>query len=178
MTARTLAVNASRDRQIRWLPWILAIVAFWLSASLVLDLLVMPVMYTAGMMTEPSFATVGYSLFEAFNHVELVCAALILTGLLTLRCPLPAFSTVISGSRCRWAVGTGATLLAVVLIYTYGLTPEMGALGISLDAFAPQAPAPAAMAWMHGTYWGLELVKLLGLGLLARLCYQDLQSAS
>jgi hypothetical protein len=178
MTARTWKANAIQVDRDRWLPWILTVIAFWLSASLVLDLLVMPVMYTSGMMAEPSFATAGYSLFEAFNHVELVCAALILTGLLTLRMPVSAFKAVVSGSRCRWALGTGAALLCLALVYTYGLTPGMGALGISLDAFATRPEAPTAMTWMHGAYWGLEMLKLAGLGLLARLCYQDIRPST
>jgi hypothetical protein len=124
------------------LPWILTVIAFWLSASLVLDLLVMPVMYTSGMMAEPSFATAGYSLFEAFNHVELVCAALILTGLLTLRMPVSAFKAVVSGSRCRWALGTGAALLCLALVYTYGLTPWDGSLGHFPRCFCHPARSP------------------------------------
>ncbi|WP_008316062.1 hypothetical protein [Leptolyngbya sp. PCC 6406] len=163
----------------RWLPWVLAVALFWLSGSLLLDLLVMPVMYTSGMMAGSNFATAGYSLFEAFNHVELLCAALILTGLLTLRrSTAQAFGAVVSGSRCRWAVGIATLLLTLALVYTYGLTPEMGALGLSLDAFATQVEPPAAMAWMHGAYWGLELVKLAGLGFLLSLCAQDLSTST
>ena len=55
---------------------------FWLSSCLVLDLVIMPTMYGAGMMAEPGFVSAGYSIFSTFNRIELLCAALVLTGLL------------------------------------------------------------------------------------------------
>ncbi|MGD1908787.1 MAG: hypothetical protein ACFB0C_22765 [Leptolyngbyaceae cyanobacterium] len=162
----------------RWLPWVMAVGVFWLSSSLLLDLVIMPVMYTSGMMAEPSFAPAGYSLFWTFNRLELVCAAIILTGVLALRKTPGEFDVLTSGSRSRWALGIGMALLGVTLICTYGLTPEMGALGVSLDTFAETYAAPAAMDWLHGAYWCLEALKLLGLGLLTGLCYRDVNKGN
>lgn len=159
----------------QWLPWVAAIAGFWLSGTLLLDFLVMPVMYTSGMMTTPDFPAAGYSLFETFNHLEMLCAALILTGLLVLRRPARPFGVVISGSQCRWAVALGTVLMIISLIYTYGLTPEMGALGLSLDAFAPTAELPTTMIWMQGLYWLLEGIKLASLGGILALCQVDLR---
>jgi hypothetical protein len=173
MISHTLQPSRDRASWGRWLPWVLAIVAFWLSSSLLLDLLVMPVMYTTGMMQEPGFAAASYSLFEVFNHMELLCAGLVLTGLLALRCPPDSFGIVVSGSRCRWAVSIGVALFGVVLLYIYGLTPAMGAQGIQLDVLGPAATPH--MDGLHGLYWGLECVKLAGLSLLVRFCYRDLR---
>ncbi|MDA0266370.1 MAG: hypothetical protein O3A14_05280 [Cyanobacteria bacterium] len=168
MTSRTMFSPA------RWLPWVMAAGAFWLSSSLLLDLVIMPVMYTSGMMAEPGFAPAGYTLFWTFNRLELVCAALILTGVLALRRQPGEFDVLNGGSRSRWALGIGLLLITLTLICTYGLTPEMGALGVSLDSFAEANATPAAMDWLHGAYWAVEILKLSGLGLLTGLCYQDM----
>ncbi|NJN22532.1 MAG: hypothetical protein HC812_16850 [Leptolyngbya sp. RL_3_1] len=160
--------------QARWLPWLMAAIAFWLSSSLLLDLIIMPVMYTSGMMAEPGFAPAGYALFWTFNRLELVCAALILTGVLALRHQPGEFEVLSGGSRSRWALGIGLLLITLSLVCTYGLTPEMGALGVALDSFAEAPTPPAAMDWLHGAYWTVEVLKLSGLGLLTGLCYPDL----
>lgn len=154
----------------RWLPWVLAIIGFWLSGVALLDFLVMPTLYVSGMMTEPGFASAGYTLFWSFNRLELLCVALILTGIL-------AYGRCADNQRCRWALGIGVGLLALALVDTYGLTPAMSALGLPLEAPGAIA-APAAMDWMHGAYWGLEVLKLAALGGLARLCYRELRQGT
>lgn len=126
----------------------MAVLAFWLSSSILLDFVVMPNMYAAGMMAQPGFATAGYQLFEVFNHLEVVCAALILTGILIVR-----------SAGTRWPIYLAVGLLAITLIYTYGLTPEMSALGLQLDQFQVRE-APALMNQMHSGYWLLEALKL------------------
>ncbi len=68
-------------------------------------------------------------------------------------------------------------LLEIALIYTYLLTPQMSALGMNLTGdFLTgdlSAPLPQAMGYLHGLYWGLEVVKLLAAGWLVKLCYRD-----
>ncbi|GAB4377418.1 MAG: hypothetical protein Kow00121_26750 [Elainellaceae cyanobacterium] len=145
----------------RWRTIVVGALAFWLSSSLLLDFVIMPTMYAAGMTTEPGFAAAGYSLFWIFNRVELLCAAFALTGVLVLK-------TLDASSLHRWAVPISATLLAIALIYTYGLTPEMSSLGLQLNWFEPRSEAPALMNQMHGSYWALELLKLTAAGLLLR----------
>lgn len=162
------------DRRPRWLPLLLITAGFWFSSSLVLDLLVMPVMEVSGMTTQASFASAGYTLFWAFNRVELLCGALLVTGALALRRPLGEFDVAASGSRSRWTLMIGLGLLALALIETYLLAPEMSALALSLNGFEGRGAMPPAMDWMHGLYWALDGLKLLGLGCLVRLCSQDL----
>ncbi|CAN5781517.1 hypothetical protein BH23CYA1_BH23CYA1_14370 [soil metagenome] len=162
-------------RQFNWDALVLLIVTFWLSSSALLDFLLMPMMYESGMMKGPEFATAGYSIFGLFNRVELLCAAAILTGLLALRQRRGQFDVVASGSQSRWALMIGGALLAIALIYTYVLTPHMGALGLDLSgSFGGQAqPMPRAMSYLHAFYWGLEAVKLIAAGWLVKLCYRD-----
>ncbi|MEO0455491.1 MAG: hypothetical protein AAF152_02765 [Cyanobacteria bacterium P01_A01_bin.114] len=131
----------------------------------------MPMMYETGMMEQSGFASAGYSLFWVFNRVEVLCGALILTGLLALRQRRSEFDVLVSGSRSRWSLFTGVGLLAIALVYTYLLTPEMSALGVNLGG--GEAAVPAAMNWMHAAYWALEVLKLAAAGFLLRLCYQD-----
>lgn len=174
----TLIMNISKlsspltRRQFNWDTLVLSVVAFWLSASVLMDFFMMPMMYESGMMNEPNFATAGYSLFWMFNRVELLCAGAIMSGLLALRQRRSRFDVKVSGSQSRWALMLSGLLMAIALFYTYVLTPHMSALGMNLSMdFA--TPAPEAMSYLHGLYWGLEVVKLAAAVWLVKLCYRD-----
>ncbi|MDB9525965.1 DUF4149 domain-containing protein [Oscillatoria sp. CS-180] len=157
-----------------WIPWVIAIAGFWLSSNIVLDFLVMPIMYVSGMTTQTDFATAGYSLFWSFNRVELLCAAIVLTGVLALRRNPGEFEVAYSGSRCRWALGIGLCLLSLALVDTYVLTPEMSATALSLNSASQTAIAPA-MNWLHSAYWLLEVLKVTSLASLVWLCLIDMR---
>jgi hypothetical protein len=178
----TFSTSRLSLRQFNWDALVLSVVAFWLSCSALLDFLLMPMMYESGMMSEPNFATAGYSIFWLFNRVELLCAATILSGLLVLRHRRSRadgqFEVVASGSRSRWALMISGLLLAIALIYTYVLTPQMSALGLHLNGFleADAQPVPQAMNALHALYWGLEAVKLVAAGWLVKLCYRDISA--
>ncbi len=148
------AISQVELKPAKWQTIVICTLAFWLSASFILDFVIMPSLYAAGMMTQPSFATAGYSLFWVFNRIELVCAALAVTGSLVLANthPTPAGGT-------KNAIILSLILLAVTLIDTYGLSPNMSALGMQLNLFEP-VDMPAAMIKMQASYWVLELIKL------------------
>lgn len=139
-----------------------------------LDCLVMPMLYMNGMMTEPGFASTGYSLFEMFNHLEMLLAGLILTGVLAMRQAHADCAVEVSGSRSRWTLLLASGLVAIALTYTYILTPTMGALGIALDMPGTIHIVPSSMTLMHAAYWALEASKVVILGFLLRLCYTDI----
>lgn len=159
------AITTNDFSRPKWRTIVLAVLAFWLSGSLLLDAVVMPSMYGAGMMRQPGFSSAGYSIFWVFNHLEVLCAAFVLTGVLVLRNTIRATIT-------RWAIPMAFGLLGIALIYTYGLTPEMSALGMQLDWFAPSAEMPAAMNQMHGGYWSLEVLKFVIGGALLTASYK------
>lgn len=163
-----MASNKFSLSSVNWLPIVLGILGFWLSASLTLDAVVMPSLAGSGMMDRTEVATVGYRLFGTFNHLELVCAAAVLSGVLAAR-----FRSDRASIRIHWhllALAGGLILLATTS--TYVLTPAMGGLGASLEWFEASS-AIAPMAIMHAAYWSLEACKfVLGLVLLAR-CYQQ-----
>ncbi|MBD2260065.1 DUF4149 domain-containing protein [Pseudanabaena sp. FACHB-2040] len=165
-----------RLKPANWHNLVLFAIAFWFSSSVLIDFLIMPGLFVSGMMSQDNFGTAGYSLFWLFNRVEILCGAVVLTGLLVLRHQRDESSVLVSGTRSRWSLELAGVLLGIALIYTYLLTPTMSALGMPLDLFQPQE-IPAGMNQMHALYWALEGVKLVASALLLRLCYSDLQPA-
>jgi hypothetical protein len=148
-----------------WQRLMLLTLVFWMSSSLMLDLVIMPILYATGMMAEPGFAVAGYSLFWVFNRVELLCAALVLTCTLIIRQskiePINSQSIVF------------ATLLfGAVLICTYGLAPQMSGLGLQLNLFNSIQEAPALMNVLHTGYWLMEVMKLALGGVLVGSCWK------
>lgn len=150
-----------------WQTALIFILAFWLSASLILDLVIMPGMYASGMMTQAGFASTGYVIFWLFNRIELLCAAVVLTGALVLD-----RTHNLPGNQNRKAIFLSSILLVVALVCTYILTPHMSALGLNLNLFAPVAEVPSTMNALHESYWILEVVKLLVGGTMLNLCYR------
>ncbi|MBO9999206.1 MAG: DUF4149 domain-containing protein [Cyanobacteria bacterium SID2] len=148
-----------------WPAVVSFILSLWFGGSLILDFVVMPSLYSAGMMTEPGFASAGYLTFERFNHIELIFAGVALTGVLVLN-----YTRHFFGTQTRKAIILSILLLGVALTYTYFFTPQMSALGIQLDALEPAVEIPKAMASMHQGYWILEILKLVSVWLLMRLC--------
>jgi hypothetical protein len=149
----------------RWQTVVCTTYAFWMSACLLLDLVIMPTMYVSGMMVEPGFTTAGSILFSVFNRVELVCAGLGATGLLILS------NSQDSGNICRNAMILSFFLLAIALIDTYALTPQMTALAANLNLFDSARTIPTAMNQMQAGYWGLEMLKLALGGTILTWCY-------
>ena len=82
MTNFALSFPKLSPRQFAWDSAVLFLAVFWLGGSLIIDFVVMPMLYMSGMMTAPGFASAGYSLFELFNHVEMLLSGLMLTGVL------------------------------------------------------------------------------------------------
>lgn len=145
----------------KWQTILVLVLAFWLSGSLLLDGLVMPSLYAAGMMVEPGFATAGYSLFWIFNRLELLGAATVLTGVLVLRYTQPPLNR-----PGQLSLVLAGLLLAIALVDTYALTPSMSALGLHLNWLTADADVPAGMNQLHLSYWVLDLVKFSACGLL------------
>lgn len=161
--------NSNRNsKTASWSTVIMVALGFWLSGSLVFDFLVVPGMLTSGMMNESGFASAGYVIFGTFNHVELLCAATVLAGCLVYRFGFGFTSQINTRS-----VVTAAILLAIALVYTYVLTPQLSGLGMPLDMFAVSESTSASMSVMHVVYWSLEVVKLVAASFLLRTFYRN-----
>ena len=169
--------HSAAARPTRWVGAVLFALMFWFSSSLLMDFVIMPGLYVGGMMTQPDFGPAGYAMFWVFNRIELLCVGVILTGLLVARQSRREQDVIASGLRSRWSTEIAVGLLAITLVLTYAIAPAMGALGASLDPFATANAVPAAMDGMHGLYFGLEALKLVGCGALLALFYGDLSRA-
>lgn len=164
-------MNAALSFQLKrtiWQTLVILTLGFWLSSTLVLDGVIMPSLYVSGMMAQPGFTAAGYLLFWNFNRIELLSAALVVTGVLVLG------KTRFAGANwSRNAVVLSLVLLAISLIETYFLTPQMCATGIQLNLFEVAAEIPAAMNQLHAGYWVLEVVKLVVGGTLLSWCFRQ-----
>ena len=163
----TISQNLESNQR-RWQTIVSLTLGFWLSACIILDLVIMPSMYVSGMMNTPDFTVAGSVMFSVFNRVELLCSTLGLTGLLVLSTTPNHFV-----KNNKTAIIFSIVLLVIVLIDTYGLTPQMTALGINLDLFESVKEVPVAMNQMHGGYWLLEIIKLVVGATLFGWCYRQ-----
>jgi hypothetical protein len=146
------------SQSVAWHKILTLTLAFWLGASLLLDLVIMPSLYASGMMSEPDFVPAGYGIFWIFNRIELLCAALVVTGVLVQQ------KMSLSSKRNR--VLLSFLMLSAVMICTYFITPEMGALGVQLDLFESSIAIPEGMSQLHTSYWILEIIKFVAGGVL------------
>jgi len=158
------AISSVELKRPIWQSIALLTLGFWLSASLLLDWVIMPSLYVSGMMTQASFASAGYVIFWNFNRLELLSAGLVLTSVLAM-----------CNSQSKWrrsAIILSMLLLAIALVDTYLLTPQMSAIGLELNLFKTTVETPATMDVLHGGYWILEAVKLLAGGTLLGWCWR------
>ncbi|WP_299490325.1 hypothetical protein [Acaryochloris sp. IP29b_bin.137] len=131
----------------------------WISASALMDFVIMPGLYVSGMMSNSGFAAAGDMIFSMFNRVELAAGALVLTGTLLWWALTPGFP----GRQS--AIALASVLFVIPFIYTYGLTPQMSGLGIQLSLFET-AVVPESMDHLHYVYWSFEVLKLAAGGVL------------
>ena len=157
-------------RQISWSTMVMFTLGFWLSASLILDAVIIPSLLAAGMMTEAGFASASYMMFGMFNHIEILCAALVLTGFLVLS----YHHEIIPSNRENWSIVCSVLLLAIALLYTYVFTPNLSGLGLQLSLFdSSSGNMSTAMIHLHEGYWFLEGMKFILGAVLLRWCYRN-----
>lgn len=162
------AISSRSYKSINWSAIVMFALGFWLSASLVLDALIIPGLLRSGMMNESGFASAGYLIFGTFNHVELLCAGLVLAGCLVFR-----FAKNTSIKITNELVFMAGMMLAIALTYTYVLTPQMSGMGLSLNQFETASNSIDAMTIAHLSYWWLEIVKFVMGTVLLRACYRN-----
>lgn len=151
-----------------WQSIVMLTLGFWLSGSLVLDWVIMPSLYVSGMMTQSGFATAGYLIFWNFNRIELLAAALVLTGVLVL-----GRTEFAANNWRRGAIVLSLLILAISILDTYFLTPQMCAAGLQLNLFESAKEISARMSQLHVGYWVMEAVKLVAGGTLLGWCFRQ-----
>jgi uncharacterized membrane protein len=149
----------------RWQNVAMGSLGLWLGGSLVLDLVVMPTLWTTGMMESSGFASASYSIFWIFNRVELLWAA----GALSSVWALLEVSRATVETKREMLV-SAMMLFLIALSYTFVVTPYMSGLGLNLDVLATTKAVPAEMNQLHAIYWVLEVSKLGIAGLLLSKC--------
>ncbi len=159
------AISKVASKHPSWQTAILFALGFWLSASLVLDWVIMPSLYLSGMMSQAGFTTAGYVIFWSFNRLELLSAAVVLTGALVWR-------KTHDYGNLKMTIAA-VILLAIALLNTYFLTPQMCAVGVNLNFFATASTIPAQMNLLHGSYFLLEVVKLVTGGTIFYWCWRQ-----
>ncbi|MFP4414346.1 DUF4149 domain-containing protein [Coleofasciculus sp.] len=162
------AILGTSTKRPTWQTIALFVLGLWLSSSFILDFVIMPTLGTAGMLSDASFASAGYSIFWMFNRIELLCAALVLTSLLAIR----GTSNLYHHVR-RWSILLSGLLLAIAIINTYIMTPQMSALAMQLNLFEPATGMASGMVEMHEGYWLLEAIKLIVGATVLAWCYHD-----
>ncbi len=161
----TISVSHLAFKRPTWQIAIILTLGFWLSASLVLDWVIMPSLYLSGMMNQAGFTTAGYVIFWNFNRLELLSAATILTSILAL-----------SKTQFQWhlrAIVLSVLLLSISLVDTYFFTPQMCTIGLNLNLFAAVTAIPATMNLLHSGYLLLEIVKFIAGGMLLSYCWKQ-----
>ncbi|MDV2998749.1 MAG: hypothetical protein N5P05_000355 [Chroococcopsis gigantea SAG 12.99] len=146
---------------------VMGILAFWLSATVVIDLVVIPSLSATGMMVSDGFASAGFLLFGIFNRIELLCAASVVCCFLILG----RHHTLIHLPEHRSLIFAGL-LLVITVIYTYFLSPNMSSLGM-IDPLNSATEMSKGMIGFHQVYWVLEVVKVILIGKLLKWCYRD-----
>ena len=168
----TVASTTQLKRPI-WQTVVILTLGLWLGGSLLLDWVIMPSLYVSGMMTQPGFTSAGYLMFWNFNRIELLSAALVLTGILALG------KSQLYHANLAWkAAILSSLLLAIALINTYFLTPNMCAVGMPLNLFESVQEIPSVMNQLHAGYWLLEVVKLGVGGTLLVWCFRPKAEAN
>lgn len=150
-----------------WQTLVVLSLGFWLSGCLMLDMVIMPSLFVSGMMSSSGFAIAGNLMFGVFNRVELICGALALTGVLALSNGTHEFDR-----RGNLAFLLCLGLFAIAFIDTYGLVPQMSAMGMPLNLFDAVGDVPSAMTGLHERYFILDAVKIALGGTLLTWCYR------
>ena len=114
------------------------------------------------------FLVLDFSFFGVFNHLEIVCGALVLTGVLTLK-----NKGFLSSDKEFYHLLWSGLLLFIALAYTYIFIPHLTASGLLFNQYSSQTTMPSAMIIWHGIYWLLEITKLLLAGTLLRWHYRS-----
>ena len=161
---------SSTRKEINWSAIILFSLGFWLSGSFVLDFILIPCLSASGMMIGNDFPSAGFLIFGVFNHIEIVCASLILTGTLVFY-QRGYFSASKQWTNIMFAIA----LLVIAFAYTYLFVPQLSAWGLLFNPYGAQGQTvmPSGMMYWQVGYWVLEIIKLTIAGILLNWHYRS-----
>lgn len=162
-----MTASVLQSKRSLWSTIVMLTLGFWLSGSLIIDWVIIPGLYVSGMMNQSGFATAGYLIFWNFNRIELLSAAVAMTGVLVLDT-----QNAVNNWR-RGAIFLSLLLLVVSLVDTYLLTPQICAAGLQLNLFESATEMSTTMSQLHAGYWVLEAIKLVAGSTLLGWCFRQ-----
>ena len=166
-------IFSTTRKEINWSAIILFSLGFWLSGSFVLDFILIPCLSISGMMAGSDFPSAAFLIFGIFNHIEIVCASLVLTGTLIFYTK-GYFTAERQWSNILFAIA----LLFIAFAYTYLFIPNLTAWGLLFNPAGGQTAMPSAMMYWQGGYWLLEVIKFTIAGVLLNWHYRSSCSIS
>ncbi len=126
-------------------------VALWVGGMAALDFIDAPLRFATAVLSRNQAVALGQAVFTRFNRVEVVC------GLVALAAAAVARSA-------RWTLTVTALMLALVLMQTFYLTPEITRLAAGLDFVnrTPGDPRYAVIRSLHSVYAAVEITIFAG----------------
>jgi hypothetical protein len=122
-------------------------VALWIGGMAALDFIDAPLRFATPALSRNQAVALGQAVFARFNQVEVACG-------------IVALAAAVAARSARWTVVVTALMLALVLVQTFYLTPEITRLAAGLDFVnrAPGDPRYAAIRLLHSLYAAVEIV--------------------
>ncbi|ADE13501.1 conserved hypothetical protein [Nitrosococcus halophilus Nc 4] len=129
--------------------WIFIVTILWIGFVLAISFMEAPIKFQAPSLTLPVALEIGYLVFHALNFVEITCAALIIAA-------------TYFGQPSRKTTLFAAGVVALLIIQTLLLFTKLDARTLAIINGQEVSSAP-----YHIVYMGIEVIKLLGLVVLA-----------
>lgn len=126
-------------------------VALWVGGMAALDFIEAPLRFSTPALDRNQAVALGQAAFARFNRVEAALGVI-------------ALAAAIAARSARWTVAVAAIMLALVLVQTFYLTPEITRLAAGLDFVNRAAGDPryAAIRSLHNVYAAAEIAILAG----------------
>jgi hypothetical protein len=154
--------------------WAMCAMGAWLAGTLIVSIVATENFFTVDRLLSESKNQAFHSVTERVGQAQTRELLRYLSSELNrLYFRLWNFLQLVLGLVVLWLVGRDraaarvrlgtAAMLAIVVVMTVWLAPEITSVGRSLD-FVPRAPPPPQLAWfgiLHAAYTGLEMTKLV-----------------
>lgn len=126
-------------------------VALWVGGMAALDFIDAPLRFATPAISRNQAVALGQAVFARFNRVEVALG-------------IVALAAAAAARSARWTVAVTALMLALVLVQTFYLTPEITRLAAGLDFVTrtPGDPRYAAIRSLHNVYAAVEIAVFAG----------------
>lgn len=125
--------------------------ALWVGGMAALDFVDAPLRFATPALSRNQAVALGQAIFVRFNRIEVICG-------------IVALAAAAAARSARWTIVVTALMLALVLVQTVYLTPEITRLAAGLDFVnrTPGDPRYAAIRSLHSVYAAVEIAVFAG----------------